>query len=73
MLQIIKEHDMHIEPKSSKLKLLGKLVVQQGIRSWFAKGHEFKPLAICMFVSLICFSSPPLQFFNISLPQFTFL
>ena len=28
---------MHIEPKSYKLKLLRKLIVQHGIRVWFGK------------------------------------
>ena len=32
-MNIIKEHDMHIEPKSCKFELLGKLVIQYGIRA----------------------------------------
>ena len=31
----VKEHDIHIEPKSWKSKLLGNLVIQHGIRVWF--------------------------------------
>ena len=30
---MLKEHDMHIEPKSYKLKFLGKLVVQHGVKA----------------------------------------
>ena len=33
----VKEHDMYIEPKSYKFKLLVKLVIQHSIRTWFGK------------------------------------
>ena len=33
----VKEHDMYIEPKSYKFKLLVQLVIQHSIRTWFGK------------------------------------
>ena len=38
---MLKEHDIHIEPKSCKLKLLGKLIVQHGVKAWFDGGRGF--------------------------------
>ena len=34
---------MHIEPKSCKLKLLGKLVIQHGTKAWFGRRSRVQP------------------------------
>ena len=33
----VKEHDIHIKPKSYKLEFLGELVIYHGIRAWFGR------------------------------------
>ena len=55
----VKKHNMHIEPKSWKLKLLGKLIVQHGIRLHFLYLFEFK---FCLSIGIwiqILFVPPP--------------
>ena len=37
LVVIIREHDMYIEFKFCRLKFLGKLVVQRGMRAWFSE------------------------------------
>ena len=44
----VKEHDMHIEPKSWKLKLLEKLVAQYDVRAWFAGARGFEDVSLCL-------------------------
>ena len=36
-IKVVKKHKMHTELKSYKLKLLGKLVIQNGIRAWLGR------------------------------------